>query len=325
MDLYFNDNKIHYSLTESRISKGTNYFLKKRTVNGFTVHPSGKMDIWFNQSIGHVMTYVKEIFKALNIDWYKEEFSAFITKSIFGKIVVGKITNPEQLTIAIMKSARIKGSHKKLRQAIESGIFSKYEMLNGVKVAKNFDHYVERIISMKAPSFEFTGFSVSEMVDLINQAIMLEEKIDFNWSDKRMIQVHSEFTKIIMDYESDDLSEEPIEILEQYRDLIPIEGFELIDNQKELYKEGRMMNHCVYTNYYNQVLYNNYLVYKVTIDKSRYTLGVRIVKDQFDNKIYFQMDQLKGKRNESPDSKHYDYVKNIIILLSKPFNNGESN
>ena len=51
------------------------------------------------------------------------------------------------------------------------------------------------------------------------------------------------------------------------------DGFKLLTTKKEIYTEGKVMNHCIYTNYWSSVQNGNYLVYQVDWFGERATLG----------------------------------------------------
>ena len=301
---------VHFSHSIGKIKKGEKYYVKYNTENGFTVKPNGEMSIWFNKQIQSI-TFINDIISKLGIDWLDLKFMPFITKSVMGKVIARKITNPIDLSIAILKTNKVSASHSKFRNAVMSCNMSKADFLMGIKVAKDINHFFDFFTNMKEI------YDRQNLYDLINQAIILEEKINFLWSEKRMNSEHERFTSIIMDYEAEDLSEEPLEFLQPIKNIVP-EGFELIDNQKELYKEGSMMKHCVYTNYWSMVVSKSYVVLKTSYEGKNYTIGLNVRNHYGDN---FKLNQVYGKRNTPAPDAVISKVKDLVSNLNNEIDN----
>ncbi len=300
------DGTIHYSNTEYRVSKGKVYFLKKGKKRGFTVDPKGKMKIWFGHKLNELPVN-DEFFKALKQEWFKIIYFNYVTPAVLGKVIAGKITNPTDLAKAILKAYRVKGSPAFFLLAINnhSGHFNKGLFLKGIKVAKNFDHFLLY--------FAENGAYNSSLFDMMDQAIILESKIDFNWSTRRIEEEHNNFTAQLMDLESEDLSDEPLEWIEDLNLNLP-ESCRLLKSQKEVYKEGRMMHHCVYTNYWNSVVSQSFIVVSVNYQGSNYTLGINHYKNSVTDK--FEFNQLSGKCNNPSPLELREQMKNWIESLN---------
>jgi hypothetical protein len=150
----------------------------------------------------------------------------------------------------------------------------------------------------------------------MDQAIILESKIDFNWSTKRIEEEHNNFTAQLMDLESDELSDEPLEWLEKLNLNLP-ESCRLLKSQKEVYKEGKMMHHCVYTNYWNSIVSQSFIAISVNYQGSNYTLGINYNKNSAQNR--FEFNQLSGKcNNPSPQDLRKQMQDWIQSLNFKP-------
>lgn len=267
------DGTVHYSETSYTISKGVRYFLKKKTKIGFTVDPKGKASLWFGTKF-HSIANLVEILGLLGKEWVKPVYMQYITSSVFGKIVAGKITNPHDLFKAILKLYRVKGSPSLMIKAVEntepirSMNMTKGLFLQGAKTAKHFDHFLEYMMK-KDNNFD-------HLTDLMEQAVTLERKIDFTWSARRMAEEHKLWTKDLMAYESDSLSKEPLAWLQPWK-RFETAGIKLLDNEYDVFAEGKMMSHCVYTNYWSSVRNGGYLVFHVE-DGTEYgaTLGLSV-------------------------------------------------
>jgi hypothetical protein len=290
------DGTIHYSHNTYKISKGVKYFLKPIGKSGFTVEPNGRMRVWFNAKLQNI-PFIDEVLKHLKREWVQSCYLQYITPSLLGKIIVGKITNPHDLCKAILKMYRTQGSPALLNRCITaSTFFSKSTLLLGIKTAKNLDHFLEY---MQDNNIHHSHD------DLCQQAIILERKVDFKWSHKRMTEEHKMWTREIMNVESDSMSTDKLEWLDILRQFTP-EEFTLIDNEKQMYLEGKTMGHCVFTNYWSSVKYQMYVVYNIAHSGSTYTLGLRY------DRVSLTFDQLYGQYNkQAPEALHH-YVKQWI-------------
>lgn len=140
------DGTVHYSYTVYKISRGKEYFMKKNNQYGFTVDPKGKMNVWFGGKL-HTIPYLHDVLSKLGKEWVKEKYVQFITSSIMGKIIAGKITNPHDLFTTILKLYRVKNaSANYLKHAVENNV-TKNQLLQGISVAKNLDHYLDFVQS----------------------------------------------------------------------------------------------------------------------------------------------------------------------------------
>lgn len=104
------DGIIYFSCLNYRIQKRPNnvYYLAReaRSSKGFTVNKRGTMQIWWNKGFDIFPdALIKEILKVMNLTWILNSptLLPFITKGNFGKILTGKIKNPTELAISIIK------------------------------------------------------------------------------------------------------------------------------------------------------------------------------------------------------------------------------
>lgn len=301
------DGTVHYSYTTYTVTKGVKFFLKIKSKNGFTVDPKGKMKVWFGAKL-HSITHLVEILGLLGREWVKPAYIQYITSSVFGKIVAGKITNPHDLFKSILKLYRVKGSPSLMIKAIEtvgstmSMNMNKGLFLQAAKTAKHFDHFLEFIMK-KENDF-------NHLTDLMEQAVVLERKIDFTWSAKRMAEEHKLWIKELMDYESDSMSKEPLAWLQPWKKF-ETDNIRLLDNEYDLFTEGKMMSHCVYTNYWPSMKNGSYLVFHVD-DGTEYgaTLGLSLWTDS----IHFNQLYSRFNANVTPETRErimdwFQYVK----------------
>jgi|GEM_PF-6899890 len=291
------DGTVHYSYTVYRIKRGKAFFLKKDQHHGFTVDPKGKMKVWFGRKL-HGVPCLNVVLLKLHKGWVKDEYLPFITPSIMGKVIAGKITNPHALFTAVLKPYRVKNASAfKLRTAVEKNVINKTYLLQGIASAKDLNHYFDFLINnegLPTTGWQFNNLTAT-VHDMIQQALILERKINFNWSMKRIEKEHKNWTQDLMDLESDSMSRKPLDWLEPFRKL-STESYKLLETEFDVFTEGKHMKHCVFTNYWGSILHKNYVVFHVNDGSyDGYTLGL-----SYDENKGFTYSQMTGKCNDLP-------------------------
>lgn len=278
-------------------------YLKKSSNFGCTYEKATKKFKWWfgkqaNHAGGNIVTDMCNYFKA---EWFNNipaGLKISTTNTNMNKVLLGKITNPRDLIKAIIKTnPTLRGmniSTELLWDFCNLNHGYKIQSLcDTLSVAKNPNHAIEHMYAKGTVDWE--------VQDLVKQAQMLDRKIDFKWSKNRMAEVHTNWTLEIMDIEQDN-----VEMIKyDYQNELPHNGcIELITNSKHLYIEGRMMGHCVYTNYADRVKNKTYFVLKFTDKDVRATVGIS--KDQNGDK--FILNQMYSKYNKSVDQCYHDYM-----------------
>jgi hypothetical protein len=175
-----------------------------------------------------------------------------------------------ELVKAYIKVMRLNCSPKLLYNIIEAGVYNKQLLLLMMSVAKDQNHFLEYCMSVD-PEKQTSYF----LMDLVKQAQILDKKIDYTWSSKRLHEEHQVWTKEIMEVEVKDMQDVVAENTLNFTEFTH-PGFTLLTTKKELYAEGKTMNHCVYTNYWNSVYHGTYLVYHIDLYGEQATLGCYI-------------------------------------------------
>ena len=289
----------------------TGLYLKRDASAGCSYDKVKKTFKWWygKQAIISCPMLVADMCQYFKTEWFDSippSLRVSCTNTNLNKVLLGKITNPRDLIKAILKTNPVMRGMN-----ISTEILWKYVNARGtanrlqalsdiMTVAKDPNHALEYMATADYISFDTQ--------DLIKQAQMLNRKIDFKWSKSRMAEVHSEWTKEIMDIEQEYVESTDYEYVNE----LPTNGsLELVTNSKDLYIEGRLMSHCVYTNYASQVNDKSYFVFKFTDRDVRATVGITRYYDHNN----FVINQMHGKHNKSIDQCHQDYVKE---WLDKP-------
>ena len=285
---------IYFSYTHYKISKNHNSYYARISHRKGISFKSGKLSLWYGSKIEEI-PYIKDLFKEMNWNFIDKKAYSFITKTGLEKIFQDKITSTRDLLKHYAKSVRLKCSTDFLYHAVvETGLDKFNFYSNGIQ-ARDVDHFLQFVLKPKLDKFNNPIKIENNHIvrDLKEQYAILDKKIDFRWSEKRMYQEHENATFELMKLEADNLSEEEI-IWSEFN--LP-SNFELLDSQKRIFLEGSLMRHCVYTNYWNNIKSGRYLAFHVKLNNENATLGVNLTN----NKMVFNQVYLYRNQPVSPE------------------------
>lgn len=305
-DVAEENGKIFFSYSDVMVRRGTKaFFLKRNNKNGFTVNEKGKLSVWYRKQLVEIQELDKFL-KHYKHDWLNMSLLSYITKGIFEKIMAGKITNNLDLIKAYIKVNHLKVSPALLLKHITNGRhISKVDILRIFSVAANLDHALEYYEDTSGnKNFHY-------LHDSIDQALILGRKINFRWSPKRMAEEHDKWTKDIMNIEFQQMQDEIVEWVNPLNKFTP-KGFELLNSKKRIFEEGTVMSHCVYTNYWGQIRNKQYLVYHITLNDEKATVGYRL---NTNGKISYH--QCSSKRNAQVSDKLKETAQKFVDVLNK--------
>lgn len=273
-----------------RCNKGK-YWLSPKDKKGFTFDGK-KVNVWFGGSVDK-LEYFHLLFTHLKKEWVNKDYLyTYITKSSLEKILKGAITNPIDLLKHFLKYTRIKASPQILYNVIKDKLIFKQRFLRAAYTAKNVNHLLEAHLNN-------IPFAEHILSDCIEQCHILGKQIDFKWSAKRLQEEHTKWTKEIMSYEIKAMEDE---IIPNHHLIINIPAeFELLSTKKRIFEEGKIMNHCLYTNYYNSIKNNAYLAFHVSFQGEEATLGIRWNTDN----ILFDQLYTYYNKSVSPEMKQF--------------------
>jgi len=314
-DVLKKDGKIYFSRSQKEIKKGSNGFYIKVTDKNGCSFDGKKISVWYGKS-WDPRSYYHHIV-ALGHNWITpDKLVDFITKGVAEKILSGDITNPKDLLKQYLKNSRIKASPTLLYKYILSG-GTKMLFLSHISVVRNVDNYLRLSLSNNLKQYHMIN-------DIVQQAKILNEKIDFGWSKKRLKDEHNKMTNLLMLEELKYIKNHRVvynnKVMEFIDDL-PKDNFRLLETERDLFIEGSTMKHCVYTNYKDSVLVSKYVVFHVTYCGDELTLGCKIDND---NKIIFS--QLYGIGNKQPNKESVVFVERFFKIKEEicvPFDGDE--
>lgn len=313
------DGKLHFSVTIYQPSIGVygQTYMQRKTESGFTFDGK-KVRFWFGNKTCLVnRTYhdFELILKALKIDWLLSKRESFIITyalqkpTILAKILSFKITNFTDLTKFLIKNYKLRCSVATFdKYTTDSSSFYFLKKIN--RLTENVDENAK--VYFGTDLYENGETPIHLLRDILDQAETLEEKVDLRWSSKRLNEVHTDFTRRLMFYETEAVPEDYFGIPE-VQNIADSHGIEYITTSKRLYTESYTMKHCVYTSYGDVARRKQYLVFHI----DGYTLGVKLLKDPLNSEsVVVKWDQLYGKFNSNPDDETTVIAKRFVEELN---------
>lgn len=270
-NIFEDETRICFAYKQMSIKKGRNgYFLKDKTKKGFTFNKSTKkLNMWFGGNVGDISNYL-QAFKHFKIDWIESYLMVYLTKGGMEKILSGKITNPIDFCKNYLKSIKAGNVSAVLfYKVLKTKTINKNFIIKGLYLAKYPNHFLEYCLN--SPDAGVNPI----LNDTLDQASILEEKYNFKWSPKRMDSVHNEWTKKIMEVEAISIPDYTVEYENTLFNSLPKE-FELLNTQKRVFEEGKMMNHCLYTNYWEKIKRKTYVAFHVILNGEKATFGLNL-------------------------------------------------
>lgn len=177
----------------------------------------------------------------------------------------GKITNPEKLCKYISKKY-FKGaySYATLRKMAEKE-FNAVSLWDLYYYTNNPEISLQVILKLWEE-----GSHIQIVFDVLQNCRILNSKMNFQWSEKRLYEEHQKQTETINLMEIEALSDKPVIKEFSYG------GLSLINNERECYKEGCYMHNCVHSCYWNSIKNKKYLIARGTINGEYLDLGMRV-------------------------------------------------
>lgn len=322
-NICYKDGNIYYAVNDLVVKKGKagSYYVKQASKDGFTIDQKGKMKVWYNKNIFQI-PFISDVFKHFNFNWFNEKLYPYVTKGIFEKMVKGTVTNNTEVVKAYFKAMHINASPSLFLKLIDVSSMSKQDFLRQIMVAKDVNHFMEYYY--ECATSDTKDYIKNQLIyDMIKEAMILEEKIDFKWSTNRLKEVHKEWTMKIMEAEINSLDNVVLEHVDKFDRYTP-EGFKLLKTQREVFYEGKTMNHCIYTAYWENIKRGSYLAYHVINGDEEATLGVNVYNnDIIYNQCYTRYNQ---SISEEMQLKVRDFVEQLneqakrdgVIKLRQP-------
>lgn len=187
------------------------------------------------------------------------------------------------------------------------------------------DGWLTRLTS----AFNYIG-EVAEkslVADAVDLALQLNKKVNFSWSRNKFRDINVQWSRELMRKDIEKRNPQDI-----YKNKELIKDAKLLSSERDVFEEGMIMHHCVYTNYWRLIESGKYVALHLnsTINPSGITLGVQVMydynnKDNIISKLLFdQAFYAYDKTLSTEDSqmcKDYliDNEDNLIKILTDSF------
>lgn len=308
--------------------KGTNWYMYYRVTElnrrGRTFYPKttlsmrlaivdGKIVTMKNLDWGHI--------KKLNLryEWIDQiqicKFGGQITnKTLLKEVLLGNITNPEAYYKWILKHTyRIDSIPWKLfreysKSRMRVSIFDIMEATTNPKIA------IE--IYLRASDDSCWRFR-NLLEDSIITALRLGEKINPQWSEKRLAAEHQRHIEMIQLKKIEAMDSSPASHIFDAYDFP--EGVKWLNTEGEVFREASKMHHCLHSNYWSHIKKGNYVAFAIDHNGEHFTLGCRFNGD------FCMYDQAHTVYNGSVSHANMawinDFIRDLDMFLSKQRDN----
>ena len=310
------DTHVYWSFSEARpMFENGKLFYKRNSKSGATYDRAKRnIKIWYGQTMYSLHHEIKEdILKFFECEWVlamNVNLQACVTGNLLNRIIKKRITNPRDFCRAYMRTSFLRTLN------ISPELFYKTFNNDELRYIRHPQAYKTHFLHATDPEAVLKiihnegahGTQCAEFTDMIAQAAMLNKKYNPLWSEKRVKEVHQEWTRELMEIELKSLPK----IDYDYVGVMPeLEGLTLIRNNHELFNEGKSMSHCVYTNYNANVRRKDYFVFAYEYNGRRATVGVNSIPQ--DGQKLFVLNQMYGFRNCMIDEEHKVRVREWLL------------
>lgn len=254
---------------------------------------------------------IKEILSKTDRYEFVEKVPAdALSATVVKDILYGKITNPKDAILAYGKRLGVKHLNEYMFK-LSGNTNIPMSVLCCVINPAQLDTYVHEHGQLPRDS---------EFRDMVEQAYALEKTINLMWSSKRMSEEHTKWSRELMRLSIGTKSEEPIwseSVVETFRQC----GLELCNTEQRVFEEGYLMQHCVYTNYWDRIKERNYIALRIELEGGPVTIGLS--RDYYTGQFTFNQAYHKYDRYLDPDEStivqdaiHNTIVENLLEAMS---------
>ena len=120
----------------------------------------------------------------------------------------------------------------------------------------------------------------SLVADAVDLALQLNKKVNFSWSRNKFQDINVQWSRELMRKDIEKRNPQDI-----YKNKELIKDAKLLSSERDVFEEGMIMHHCVYTNYWRLIESGKYVALHLnsTVNSLGITLGVQVMYD-YNNK-----------------------------------------
>lgn len=316
-----NNQFINNSIEVSR--KGDKWYMYHKVTElkrrGRTFYPKTKLSMRLSivdGKIGTVKDLTWEHIENLHpmYEWLKQirlcRYGVTITnKTLLKEVLLCHITNPEAYYKWILK-------HTYRTDAIPWKLFREYaksprqiSIFDILEATTNPKLALEAYLHSDHSEYRFRNL----LADSITSALRLGEKINPQWSEKRLAAEHQRHIERIQLYKIESMDNNPASHIFDAFDFP--EGVKWLNTEGEVFKEAFSMHHCLHSNYWSHIKKGNYVAFAIDRNGEHFTLGCRFNGD------FCMYDQAHTIYNGSVSHANMTWIKDFIhdldIFLSR--------
>ena len=167
----------------------------------------------------------------------------------------------------------------------------------------------------------------SLVADAVDLALQLNKKVNFSWSRNKFQDINVQWSRELMRKDIEKRNPQDI-----YKNKELIKDAKLLSSERDVFEEGMIMHHCVYTNYWRLIESGKYVALHLnsTVNPSGITLGVQVMYDYnnkdniisklvFDQAFYAYDKILSTEDNQMCKDYLTDNEENLIKILTDSF------
>lgn len=163
--------------------------------------------------------------------------------------------------------------------------------------------------------------------DAVDLALQLNKKVNFSWSRNKFQDINVQWSRELMRKDIEKRNPQDI-----YKNKELIKDAKLLSSERDVFEEGMIMHHCVYTNYWRLIESGKYVALHLnsTINPSGITLGIQVMYDYnnkdniisklvFDQAFYAYDKMLSTEDSQMCKDYLIDNEDNLIKILTDSF------
>ena len=167
----------------------------------------------------------------------------------------------------------------------------------------------------------------SLVADAVDLALQLNKKVNFSWSRNKFRDINVQWSRELMRKDIEKRNPQDI-----YKNKELIKDAKLLSSERDVFEEGMIMHHCVYTNYWRLIESGKYVALHLnsTVNPSGITLGVQVMYDYnnkdniisklvFDQAFYAYDKILSTEDYQMCEDYFIDNEDNLIKILTDSF------
>lgn len=178
-------------------------------------------------------------------------------------------------------------------------------------------------------AFNYLGevAETSLVADAVDLALQLNKKVNFSWSRNKFQDINVQWSRELMRKDIEKRNPQDI-----YKNKELIKDAKLLSSERDVFEEGMIMHHCVYTNYWRLIESGKYVALHLnsTINPLGITLGVQVIHDDnnkddiisklvFDQAFYAYDKILSTEDRQMCEDYLIDNEDNLIKILTDSF------